>query len=160
MKLKILFSSLLLLAACGDDGHHDDDQALPSCEEDLRDEIYVAGIAKTGAASYQVTLLDANPAPPRKGDNTWTIAVTDPGGNPVTGLHLDVEGYMPDHGHGTLGLPPVVADGDESYVVGPFNLFMPGFWEVSVQAVDTGATEAVEDDIDLDRVTFNFCIEG
>jgi hypothetical protein len=142
---------LLLAGACGDD-HQDHDPNPPSCEEDTRHEPYVAGIAKTGPAGYTLTLLDSNPAPPNKGDNVWTVEVTDPAGLPVPAITVQTVPFMPDHGHGTPIVPVVTDQGDGVYLIDPVNLFMPGFWEIELTATD--------DDQDLDTVTFNFCIEG
>jgi hypothetical protein len=156
-----LLSPLLALGlACSSDdsGTHDND--LPSCEEDTRDEPYVAGIVKTGSANYTIAINDSLPAPPAKGDNVWTIEIRDSAGATMTGLNVSTTSYMPDHGHGSPIVPDVTEVGDGVYTMSPVNLFMPGYWEVTVTATDPGATDSPDDDVDLDSTMFKFCIEG
>jgi hypothetical protein len=159
--LVLAISTLLpLAAACGTDGGGSDDENLPSCEEDTRDEPYVAGMEKTGEAGYTITLMDSDNAPPAKGDNVWTVKVTDPNGEPVEGITFECLAYMPDHGHSSPVIPVVTEMGEGMYTLDPINLFMPGYWETTVTAVDAGATDSPDDDVDLDTVQFNFCVEG
>ncbi len=147
-------------SAC-DDGHggheHGDD---PTCEEDTRDDEFVAGISKTGSAGYSLSIVDSLPAPPDKGDNRWTIEVTDGAGAPVSGMALEAEPFMPDHGHGTPEVALFTDQGDGSYTLTPVNFFMPGYWETTVTVVDPGATDSEDDDTDLDTVVFKFCVCG
>lgn len=154
-----LILSVFLCVACGA-GTDEGDDNLPSCEEDVRDEAYVAGINKSGAAGYTLRLMDSNPAPPSKGDNIWSLDLTDPAGATAAGLGLSLRAFMPDHGHGSPVKPEVTDNGDGTYTIDPVNLFMPGYWEVSLTVVDLGATESPDDDIDLDSVMFKFCVEG
>jgi hypothetical protein len=133
---------------------------LPSCDEDTRDEAYVAGIAKIGTASYTIAINDSLPAPPAKGDNVWTIEIRDSADVPMTGLSVTTSSYMPDHGHGSPIIADVTEVGDGVYTLSPVNLFMPGYWEVTVTAIDLGATDSPDDDVDLDSAMFKFCIEG
>lgn len=146
------------LVACGDDdghGGHDGDHADAGhdCEADTRDEEFVAGMSKTGSAdAYTFTLVDSTPAPPDKGDNAWTLELTDAEGAPVDGVDFEVEPFMPDHAHGTPKQVVVTPMGDGLYGLDPVNLFMPGLWEITVRAVDGDTT--------LDSVVFRFCISG
>ncbi|MEM9489707.1 MAG: hypothetical protein AAGC55_11210, partial [Myxococcota bacterium] len=62
--------------------------------------------------------------------------------------------WMPDHGHGT-NTPAAItemADGDGEYMVTPIDLWMPGYWELTI-SIDDGAGLA-------DEVVFSTCIEG
>lgn len=151
---------VLGLACSSDDSDGGHDNNLPSCEEDTRDEAYVAGISKTGAANYTIKINDSLPAPPAKGDNVWTIEIRDSADVPVTGLAFTVTSYMPDHGHGTPVFPAVDEVGDGVYTLNPINLFMPGYWETTITAVDFGGNDIPDDDVDLDSVMFKFCVEG
>ena len=117
---------------------------------------FVAGIEKQGK-SKQLTfkLIDANPAPPAQGNNTWEIEVRDADGAPVTGLKLNGGTWMPDHFHGS----PIVAQSEElgagRYLVAPIELFMPGLWEITIGA-SGGTTEAPIDD----KAVFRFWVAG
>jgi hypothetical protein len=86
--------------------------------------------------------------PPAKGIDVWTVEIdradTLAG---VDGLTVSVSPYMPDHRHGTtpVGVTPVGAGGD--YTIAPLNLYMAGYWEITVSLVDptadAGAGESV-----------------
>lgn len=144
------------LGACGDDaGGSPDagDTSLPSCAEDDRDVDYVAGITAEGAAQYSVALMDSNPSPPSKGDNIWSIELSDPQGVAAAGMELDVTAFMPDHGHSTTAVAVVTDDGNGAYTINPVNLFMPGYWEISIAVMDPASAE-------LDTIMFKFCVEG
>jgi hypothetical protein len=157
-----LFALALGVSAlsCASDDSGPGDEDPPSCEEDTRDETYVAGISKIGSASYTIAIMDSNPAPPAKGDNVWTIEIRDSGGAPMPGLLVNTTSYMPDHGHGSPIIADVAEVGDGVYTLNPVNLFMPGYWEITLTAVDPGATDSPDDDLDLDSAMFKFCIEG
>lgn len=158
-KITLLLPVLLLGLSCAGDGGVGD-TSLPSCDEDTRDEAYVAGISKTGVANYTIVINDSNPAPPAKGDNVWTVEIQDSRGAPLTGLTLSSSFLMPDHGHGTPIVPVVTEVGNGVYTLDPVNLFMPGYWETTLTVVDTGPTDSPDDDVDLDSVMFKFCVEG
>lgn len=156
--LSVPLALALCAAACGDDGqsgadggHHADSGH--DCTEDTRDEEFVAGMSKSGEAGYAFTLVDSNPAPPDKGNNTWTLELADPGGAPVDDVTIEVEPFMPDHGHGTTVPAAVTPMGDGVYELDPVNLFMPGLWEITLRAVDG-------DDTTLDTVVYKFCVSG
>ncbi len=151
---------LLLPSACGNGDGTPEDTNPPSCQEDTRDEAFVAGLSKTGEASYLVALMDSNPAPPAKGDNIWSMELSDPDGNPLAGLDIDVSAYMPDHGHYSLAVPTITDDGAGAYTIDPVNLFMPGYWEITLHLLDPVDVDNPDDDIELDAVVFKFCVEG
>jgi len=151
MRARSLPVTLALLAGCSSGG--DTAAAEEDCAFDNVD-TYTAGIEKiTGGGSFTVSIQSADPAPPDRGDNTWDLVVLDAAGAAVEGAAVVVTPYMPAHGHGTN---PADFDGAEAgggaYTAGPFDLFMPGLWEITVDVVDT--TGASDDAI------FTFCIEG
>lgn len=147
--------SIALLGSCGDDDHHDGDESAPACDDDVRGDDYVAGITAQGAAQYSVALMDSNPSPPSKGDNIWSIELSDAQGVAAAGMELKVSAFMPDHGHATTAIAVVTDDGDGAYTISPVNLFMPGYWEISIEVVEPEADSA-----SLDTLMFKFCIEG
>jgi hypothetical protein len=137
-----------LLAGCEgnqtlDDGGPTDEADCPSADD------FVIGFEKSTPAGVVVTLVDAAPAPPYRGENNWTIGLTDPGGAPVSGAAPVVTPWMPLHNH---GLSPPTYVGSESaagsYGIESFELIMPGQWEFTV---DAGGG---------DSVLYTFCVEG
>lgn len=127
-----------------------------SCTGDARVDTYTAKLAKPGESGVlDFELTESDPAPPAKGQNTWTLTIKDADGNAMTGT-LAVDLFMPDHGHGT-SVPPVVSfdDASGSYTVKPVYLFMPGVWRITLEYYADPA-----DKKPLDQVAFFFCIEG
>lgn len=149
--LSALAACLALSIACGgdDDGMDPEDV---NCDLETRADDYFAGIQKDGT-TYSVLLMDSMPAPPTRGDNAWTVQVVDGNGTPVDGMSVAVRPFMPDHGHGTP-IDAVVTAGATTgeWVLSPVNLWMPGYWEVTLD-LDDGGGGAV------DGVTFKFCID-
>ena len=152
--------SAFLIGGCSSDSSGPEDNNLPSCDEDTRDEAYVAGMSKTGSANYTIAINDSLPAPPARHDNIWTIEIRDSAGAPMTGLGISTSSYMPDHGHGSPVIAEVTEVGEGVYTLNPVNLFMPGYWEITVTAIDLGETDSPDDDVDLDSMMFKFCVEG
>jgi len=151
--------SLSGLAACGGDdddsvdaGSGDLDAGI-GCLEDPRAETFVANMERDGMNSMLSFVLEAgDPAPPVKGNNTWTVQVRDSDGAPLTGATVTVHPFMPDHGHGTSVVPQVSAgDGDGEYTVDPLYLFMPGLWEITITAESGDVSDSAK---------FSFCVEG
>lgn len=67
--------------------------------------------------------------------STLELVVTDVAtGSPATGLAITVVPWMPAMGHGTSTQPTVVEQGGGVYVVSNVILFMPGEWQLRVQA--------------------------
>jgi hypothetical protein len=138
---------ILLVAGCGGD----DEPVDSRCADETRADVYEPGMIAAGADGlFEIELLAAEPAPPDKGDNRWSIELRALGGDPVSGAAIVVTPFMPDHGHGT-SLVPVVEPAAEPgrYQIDVINLWMPGLWEVRFD-IDDGA----------DLVTFAFCVEG
>jgi hypothetical protein len=154
MRRLILPLAGLALAACGGNGGGGAAKADAGydCSLDDRGETFTAGMSKTGDAGYQFALMDALPSPPDKGNNTWTVEVRDPNGDPVVDLDLAVKPFMPDHGHGSPTTPVITATGDGVFSVDPVYMFMPGLWEMTLSVKDTDAT--------LDTAVFRFCVDG
>lgn len=114
-------------------------------------DVYVANLSKPGrAAAFTFVLVASDPAPPARGTNMWTLRVLDAAGKAVTGAQVAVTPFMPAHGHGSPAAPTVAARG-EDYVVGGISLFMPGLWEVTVDAT-AGSVR--------DTAVFAFCVAG
>jgi hypothetical protein len=146
-------SCLVLLCLCGACASDDDGGVDPvfTCADDGRAPEWIANYAADGTTVHVV--LNSTPAPPLKGDSTWTIMVTDGNSAPLAGLTVDSTPFMPDHGHGTP-LQETVTEGSQAgeYVLAPINLWMPGYWEVTID-FDDGAGLT-------DSVMYKACIDG
>lgn len=143
-------------AGCDDGGSNDeaadDGMTMQGCEAEERDDTYALGLEKSGSA-VRVQFVDAVPAPPDRGDNTWTLRVLDVAtGAPMQDMAVAVDPFMPDHMHGT-SIPVDVTPMDEPGVLqlDPVNLFMPGLWEVTIDFTLADGTE--------DAVVFRFCVD-
>ncbi len=148
----LLLCSVVLLVGCGDD-EPDPHAGATICASETRADTYEVGLEKVGKGGLKTKLLLAEPAPPAKGDNTWTLQVLDGSNAPLDGLTVDVSPFMPDHGHPAPITPVVKAEGsDGKYLVESINLPMPGLWEVTLD-IDDGAGIT-------DSVLYSFCIEG
>jgi len=146
--MRFALAACLFATACSSDGTEDPDAV--NCAEETRDEEFVAGLSKVGVNGQMTfTLVEATPAPPARGDNTWMIQVSTVGAAaPVTGATMIVTPYMPDHTHA-----PVSDNGQAMPEAGkysaPVYMWMPGLWQTTIQAT-VGA--------DSDRAVFAFCI--
>ena len=158
-------AALLLGCSSSDDGH-DGQVHTPAgnggsetfqCSSDPRVETYVANLEKAGTlgrASFKLT--SADPAPPRRGMNTWRLVVTDMSGAVIPQADVTVSGMMPDHQHGWSTVPTITKGEDGmTFDFAGLNLSMAGVWtvtfEVQTKSGDGSATA-------VDRATFTFCI--
>ena len=151
---RLLCSSIVLSAACDEDSADtsDDGNSPRGCEAEERDDDYSLGLEKSGAR-VRVQFVDAVPAPPDRGDNTWTLRVLDLStGAPMQDMTLAVDPYMPDHMHST-SIPVEVTPMEEPGVVqlDPVNLFMPGLWQVKLAFILPEQAS--------DEVVFSFCVD-
>jgi hypothetical protein len=151
--LAVVIGAGLSLTACGNNSPAVPD-AGANCVGDPRGETFVVGITKSGKDNrLTFALMEATPAPPSRGDNTWLVDISQAGA-PVVGAVVTVKPFMPDHRHGsaidTLVTPDPVVPG--RYQLAPVNLWMPGIWEVTIAATPVGGTK--------DLAVFSFCIAG
>lgn len=121
------------------------------CANDPRGETYTPNLQHTGKAGLlHFTLVKSEPAPPIKGNNTWTLELSNKSGTALTGATLKVTPYMPDHGHGT-SVKAQITESSSGYQIAPLYLFMGGIWQVTIEAT-SGAQS--------DSTVFSFCIGG
>lgn len=95
--------------------------------------------------SFKVKLLAADPAPPVKFYNDWTVEITDLEGNPVTeSTAFEVKPFMPAHGHGATMAPVVTAvDGEPGqFLISPVYMWMGGKWDIYFKAPGENDSDA------------------
>jgi len=125
------------------------DDGTISCRTDPAAETYVPGMKKTGANGLTFILQNADPNPPSRGSNTWTVRL-EKNGVAQTGAMIDVTPWMPKHGHGTTAVP-VVMPMNDAYTIAPLYFFMVGLWQTTIKATAGGIT---------DQAVFTFCVDG
>jgi hypothetical protein len=80
--------------------------------------------------------------------HAWEVTVTQSDGSPVTQARIDVDGGMPQHGHGLPTQPRVTQNlGGGHYLVEGVKFSMTGWWEIRFK-VSTS-------ELGTDAVTFN-----
>jgi hypothetical protein len=79
--------------------------------------------------------------------HAWEVKVTSPAGAPVLRAQIDVDGGMPQHGHGLPTRPRVTRElGDGRYLIEGMKFSMTGWWELKLNVQSEGVA---------DQVTFN-----
>jgi hypothetical protein len=147
--------AIAFAAACGGTSAPSDSGAggVINCASDPRAMTYTPGLAvMSSAKEMKFTLLSSNPAPPARVVNTWKLSVASASGQALTSLSLQVEAFMPDHGHGSSAVPQVATNPDGTYTISNLYLFMPGIWRITFAATPPGGT--------FDSGAFYFCIPG
>jgi YtkA-like len=83
---------------------------------------------KQGGLSIEVRT--APQQPPKRGVTDVELVVLGADGEPVEGLDLAVQTWMPQMGHGASTKPSIEDMGGGHYVVSNVVFFMPGNWEL------------------------------
>lgn len=79
--------------------------------------------------------------------HAWQVLVTSPAGVPVAHARIQVDGGMPQHGHGLPTRPQVTRElPDGGYLIEGMKFSMTGWWEIKL---------AIDGPAGADRVTFN-----
>ena len=79
--------------------------------------------------------------------HAWQVLLSTPAGVPVKGARIQVDGGMPQHGHGLPTKPQVTRElPDGGYLIEGMKFSMTGWWEIKL-AIDSPAG--------ADQVTFN-----
>lgn len=116
---------------------------------------YSAGLTVTSELGfYTGELVDALPAPPDTGENTWTLRIEDEARAALPAEGIEARPWMPDHGHGTTPATlPLVDSGDGDTLLLEFmDFIMPGLWRVTLEIPASAGEE--------DEIRFFFCAEG
>jgi hypothetical protein len=126
---------------------------LYSCETEDRAVAYEPNLTRTSASgTYTAVLVAADPAPPAKGNNMWTVEIRDANQMPVDGLTITPSALMIDHGHPPAVKPKAAALGNGQYTIMPLDLFMAGYWEVTLAWQPEGGAR--------ETIVFNICVPG
>ena len=130
------------------------DDAPASCQNDPRVDAYVENLSKTGEYGVLVFhLLRSDPAPPARGDNTFTFKIAGNDGTPAS-ADLRVNLTQPDRNLPSLVDPMISFDvGMGIHTVTPLHMHIGGVWRLDLEArieMDAGITD--------DLATFYFCI--
>ena len=141
---------LSLVVGCGSSDSSGDDEEV-DCTMVTGADTFVVGLPKTGEAGMlDYALMSANPSPPARDDNTWTVQIKDTSGTAFDGATVTVTPFMPAHQHGSPVKTEVTPTGTPGeYMLDPVNMWMPGVWEVTIQA---------KKDAVVDSAVYSFCI--
>jgi hypothetical protein len=97
---------------------------------------------------YMVAIHPLNEAIAINQLHQWEVKITSPAGEPVLQAHIDVDGGMPQHGHGLPTQPRITQElGGGRYLLEGMKFSMTGWWEINLklQTAERG----------VDTVTFN-----
>lgn len=103
---------------------------------------------RASAQNLYTATIDA-PSQPIKARRMMKLSVSirDAAGNPVDGAQIEVDGGMPQHGHGLPTKPRVTRSlGDGRYEIDGLRFNMGGWWQLRLAVQSTAGT---------DRITFN-----
>lgn len=100
-------------------------------------------------SEHFVVHAESDPGVPRVGENTVFLSVTDPDGVPATGASIEVEPWMPHHGHGTESVPVVTELGEGEYEVANVVYNMSGMWELRTELTTPEHSDRVVLDVDV-----------
>jgi hypothetical protein len=79
--------------------------------------------------------------------HAWQVKLSTPSGAPVAHARIQVDGGMPQHGHGLPTRPQVTRElPDGGYLIEGMKFSMTGWWEIKL---------AIDGPAGADRVTFN-----
>jgi hypothetical protein len=105
----------------------------------------------TDQGLFRVSYASESTPPPLNQIHTWTIHVETADGQPVDDAEINVDGGMPQHGHGLPTNPQVTQNlGGGDYLVEGMKFQMLGWWEVRFIISVNGQS---------DTVTFNLILE-
>ena len=106
------------------------------------------GPRSSAGGVYQATLEPAGELGTRRMHSAKLVIRT--GQAPVAGAAIQVDGGMPQHGHGLPTAPRVTRDlGNGEYQVDGLRFNMPGWWELKFRVASPAGT---------DSVTFNLAL--
>jgi hypothetical protein len=117
-------------------------QALPDFSDTSWSEV------RSRAGTYDVRWRSSSGQVPRNQDFALEVWVLKDG-VVARDLHLDVNAWMPDHGHGMLRRPRAVAQPNGSFRVEGVLLHMRGHWKLRFEMLSGTVAETAEVALDL-----------
>ena len=76
--------------------------------------------------------------------HAWEVKVMSPAGAPVLQAQIEVDGGMPQHGHGLPTRPRVTKElGDGRYLIEGMKFSMTGWWELKLNVRSAGVADTV-----------------
>jgi hypothetical protein len=76
--------------------------------------------------------------------HAWEVKVTSPAGEPVLQAQIDVDGGMPQHGHGLPTRPRVTRElGGGRYLIEGMKFSMTGWWTLTLNVHSAGVADTV-----------------
>jgi hypothetical protein len=105
-------------------------------------------LTQTSAAKkFVVVMQPPAKAPAINQIHSWQVKLASPNGQPITQAHIEVDGGMPQHGHGLPTHPQVTKELSEgTYLIEGMKFSMTGWWEIKLTIRTSEGT---------DKVTFN-----
>jgi hypothetical protein len=102
------------------------------------------------AGLYRVSVTPESEPFDRSRMHNWVVTIDTASGEPVAGAQVDIDGGMPQHGHGLPTAPRVSAtETPGRYLLQGIRFGMPGWWVVELE-IDAPAGR--------DRVEFNLSL--
>lgn len=148
----VLLLSTVIFASCwvGMIGHFKNYRELKSyarAHEENRD-YSTERISENGL--YRISFIPQTDPIPLSQLHTWTIRIESADGTGIEDAAINVDGGMPEHGHGLPTRPQVTqALGNGDYLVEGMKFQMPGWWIVRFDVTTTQGS---------DTVTFNLML--
>lgn len=144
------------LSACDNDSDGDKNtdasaNVPPACRKPGRViPAFKPGLAGASSSKIQLSLMQATPANPIQGKNTFVVMIKDEKGQMLDGLKLEVTTKMPDHNHGSpsdagITVAPATDMGAGHYRISNIDFHMNGYWEVTVNASSTAPGQTWND---------------
>ena len=150
MKIHSLFALIAVLFAgvsMAGDGHMEKLRGKDVARPELAE--FGTGPRAAAARQFTATLTPDQPLRPRR-MQTVRVAIVDAAGNPVEHAAIEVDGGMPQHGHGLPTRPRVTrALGGGLYEIEGLRFNMGGWWELNLAISAAGAADVVTFNLDL-----------
>jgi hypothetical protein len=124
---------------------------LAACMQPVPSNLNTATTRKTDQGLFELSYKPALDPIEINEIHTWTLHVATNDGQPVIDAQVNVDGGMPQHGHG-LPTKPVVTEnlGNGDYLIEGMKFQMTGWWEVKIDITANGQH---------DKVTFNLILK-
>jgi len=167
MTRAVLALAFFATTACGDDpdaGHpHGSEATGPEVDAAAYEGCSMAdastpspeleiGMSALGqAGKIQGVLVDANPNPPMRYRNDWTVKFERAQGGALADVQItDARPFMPVHGHDGNVTPTLTQNTDGTYLIENLNLNMRGPWEIQLHVSSPSAGD--------DYIVFHVCV--